>query len=347
MVETALPAGAVRVRLWFALTPANERPTIPRRNLRPWGGANERSPIQPIRARVTKRLRIPLFLLATLLLVAGVAAIVAYRSVRQVPEFYLAAIEQDEAVQAEANDECLRQAAALASDVQRPGYWQADFSVEQINGWLAVDLEKNYPHALPEELENPRVDVHQRETTLAFGYRQGEATTIVSIKFDLYLNSPNVVAVRVRGVRAGLLPVPLSSVLEGISTAARNFDLELEWRQSHGDPVALIKLPPSFDEEENEMQLDSIEFGEGTVHVAGRTVPAGQQELARAPDPLPAEQAAPETDTSAAEVEGLAPIEVAPEREALVSESAPQDDSEADPPAEAQIGSATKEKVQR
>jgi len=277
---------------------------------------------------VTKRLRIPLFALAALLVMAGVVALVAYRSLRQVPAFYAAAIEQDESVQAEANDECLRQAAALASDVQRPGYWRAVFSTEQINGWLAVDLVRNYPGALPEELENPRVDIHQGMTTLAFGYKQAEVTTVVSIWFDLYLSSPNVVALRLRGVRAGLMPIPLSSVLDGISTAARKFDLELEWRQSHGDPVALIKLPTALDADENEMQLDSIEFSEGAVNVAGRTVPSGHRELARAPELETADLADPV-------------------QEAAVQETAVQETAEADSPAEAEIGSATNEKIQR
>jgi hypothetical protein len=241
-----------------------------------------------------RRIQIALVVLTGLLGIIGVVALYISQSMRRVPPFYQTALQVDSESQGEASDECLRQAASLASDVQRPGRWQAIFSAEQINGWLAVDLAKNYPNALPTEIENPRVDIQSALATLACGYKQGEQTTVVSISFDLYLSSPSVAAVRVHSVRAGSLPVPLSSVLEAISAAAHNFDLDIQWRQSHGDPVALITLPPASDGDSREIRLDKIELRDGAVYLAGETSPAGSNELARREPVQPTDEPAPD-----------------------------------------------------
>ncbi len=217
---------------------------------------------------MAKKIRVALLVVGGLSCVAALAVLVAWQSVKQVPTFYRNSIELDDEQRVAASDECMQQAAMLAGDLQRSGRWQTVFTADQINGWLAIDLPKNFPDALPPEIENPRVDIQADEATLACTIHQNGQSTVVSISFDAYLVKPNVVGLRLQGVRAGLLPVPLSTVLEQISEAAQNCDIMLEWRQSHGDPVIMLTLPGD-DENSAPLQLETIELRDGEIYVAG------------------------------------------------------------------------------
>src|SRR5687768_11397356 len=88
--------------------------------------------------------------------VAGVAAVVliialaltgfsVYRAAQHVPRFYEEALAVDPVEQRQAGEELERLALDLHNEVQRAGDWEAVFSEDQINGWLAVDLEEKFP----------------------------------------------------------------------------------------------------------------------------------------------------------------------------------------------------------
>ena len=204
------------------------------------------------------------------LVIAGVVFML-YRASQKVPEWYEAKLEADPVRQVEASDEMLQQATALVSDVKKEGQWQAVFTAEQINGWLAVDLVKNHRDLLPPRVSDPRVQIEPGEMTIACRFQQEDLTGVLSLTVDAYMAEPNVVALRVRKARAGLVPLPLEKVLDQISQAASQADLQIQWRQTDGDPVALISLPPTRDEENRLVQVETIRLGEGEVYLGGST----------------------------------------------------------------------------
>lgn len=241
-----------------------------------------------------------------LLAAGGLSVLTAYRASQTVPKFYREAISQDTVVQKKASDECLEQVAALASDVQKTGRWQAIFTAEQINGWLAVDLIENYPDVLESYVRDPRAEISPRRATLACRYNSDEISTVLSLTFDVYLSAPNVVAVRISNARAGSLPVPLSQVLDAISEAARTVNLPLEWRQSGGDPVAMITIPPPRDQTDRVLELDTIELRQGEVYLAGHTGRVEDQPEGSSEDPKRSAPATAKSDTRE-EGEGVQP----------------------------------------
>jgi hypothetical protein len=223
---------------------------------------------------VGRKVRILLVIAVSLVVGAGLGAYALYRAAVQVPDFYAKAIKSDPVAQKKANDEMLQQAANLASDVRRRGQWQATFTAEQINGWLAVDLVKNYPEVLESDVKDPRVAIAPRQATVAAMYKADKQEAVLSINFDVYLSDPNVIAVRILSARAGLLPIPLKRVLDAISEFASDAELPLTWAQNDGDPVALITIPPAYDENDKRLLLEKVELQDGAVFVSGRTDPA-------------------------------------------------------------------------
>jgi hypothetical protein len=209
---------------------------------------------------------------ASILLVlalAGLGTLGLYLASQRVPTFYSAAIAVEPARQQKACREFVAEATALASDLSQPGRWQRLFTAEQVNAWLAIELAANYPELLPQELSDPRVCMSEGEVVVGLRYRSGDLETILSLSFDAYLQEPNVIAIHVRGAHAGALPVPLGQVLDSISHAARQLNLQLEWRTSQGDPVALVTVPQSRDGGHAPFSVEQIELRKGELFLAG------------------------------------------------------------------------------
>ena len=199
----------------------------------------------------------------------GLTAYCLYYALRQVPHFYQEEIARDPSEQQTPRDEFVAQATALASDLYRSGHWQILFTAEQINAWLALELSQHYPGILPGELHDPRIEIGEKEATLACRYQHGDSSTVLSLTVDVYLQEPHVLALRIRRARAGALPIPLAQVLDGISHAARELKLRLEWRKAHGDPVALITLSGPGESQTKSPQLQVVELRTGELFVSG------------------------------------------------------------------------------
>ena len=94
-----------------------------------------------------------------IVVIAAALGLYGYRSLNQVPAFYAEALAQPAAEPAKAAYQFEQEVLELQNDVRREGDWQATFSAEEINGWLANDLPVKFPRALPEHVSDPRVAI--------------------------------------------------------------------------------------------------------------------------------------------------------------------------------------------
>jgi hypothetical protein len=234
------------------------------------------APVPPVRKRpwVTRGIvRVALAVAVVLTIVAAAALWGVYQASQQVPEFYEHALAAPTETQAAAGQALERQAASLNNQVRRPGRWEARFTQDEINGWLAVDLPKKFPGSLPRGVSDPRVAVSPDQVQLAVKWQQGSTSAVLSAAGDAYLTEePNQVAIRVLAVRAGALPVPLARFLDEIAERAASSGLPLEWTEVEGDPVALITLP--LDREEfrgKQLLVEELRLEDGAIVVAGKT----------------------------------------------------------------------------
>jgi hypothetical protein len=90
----------------------------------------------------------------------------------------------------------------------------------------------------------------------------------------------------VRHARAGALPIPLAEVLDSISHAARELNLQLEWRKSHGDPVALVTLPKPRESRLRHLSLTTLELRDGELFLSGTTRQRDSDTSPIVPEPL-------------------------------------------------------------
>ncbi len=205
------------------------------------------------------------------LLVVGLLLVWAYHSSQQAPEFYRQALKIDPAKAADRSDRMLQRATALASEVKEKPNWQAIFTAEEINGWLAVDLVKNHAHAMPPDLHDPRVSIVPGELTIACQMQRGGFKSVLSLTIDVYLSRPGEIAVEIKKVRAGRLPLPLRDVWEQIAAAARQAAIPIRWEQKDGNPVVVICLPAMEDDKNRIILVEQLTLEQGEVYVAGST----------------------------------------------------------------------------
>ena len=202
-------------------------------------------------------------------------ALVLYRGTQHVPEFYQQALapSASPAKQTQVGDDFERQALELHNQSTKPGRWQTEFTDEQINAWLAAILPRNHPRALPAEIRDPRVKITEQGVQIAWRWQTERLQTVVSLSGRIYLtDKPNQVALRLQGVHAGWVPLPLNQVLQGVREAARQQGVDLLWSQQDGDPVAMFQVPTRLDRyPDREIRLETVELAPGKLRLAGQT----------------------------------------------------------------------------
>jgi hypothetical protein len=86
----------------------------------------------------------------------------AYYAARQVRPFYRQALQTKPAALEQGSREMESRATALYSDARKAGQWNAVFTADQINGWLATQLTAEHVGELPNEIRDPRVAASTR-----------------------------------------------------------------------------------------------------------------------------------------------------------------------------------------
>jgi len=232
-------------------------------------------------ARKQRLAVIALLLTAAVLVTAALGGI--YMAMGRVRPFYAEAIRLDPGVLETGSRELETRAAALYSDARQPGQWQAAFTAEQINGWLALQLAELYGDDLPDDISEPRVAIGNGRLTLGFRTRRGGVATVVSADAAVMLTDEGDVAIRLQSVEAGALPLPVMQVADDVSKACQKLSLPVRWTQDNGQPVALVDVARSGGTKKWRIVLDSLELRDGTIHLAGHTEAAEPDEAVTAP----------------------------------------------------------------
>lgn len=217
-----------------------------------------------------------LFAALAILVVIGGFVGWAYRATQQVPEFYVRQLKQEKSKPPQGLGDVLeRQALQLNNQIRKSDHWQARFSADEINAWLAVDLPQKFPSALPPEVQAPRVAIDPEMMQIACQVESPRLSSIVSLGVQPFVTSePNVIALRIKQLRAGVLPLPLAQYLEKITEQCARSGVPLRWSEEEGDPLALVTLPLDPKEFQNrQVRVEQIQLEEGALVVSGSSQP--------------------------------------------------------------------------
>jgi hypothetical protein len=153
--------------------------------------------------------------------------------------------------------------------------WDVRLTAEQINSYFAEGFKQSKldERLLPEGISEPRVLLDPGKLSLAFRYGSGLWSTVISIEFGLWLTEePNVVAMRLQGLRAGSLPINAQYLLDSLTELAENNGIQVNWYRWNGDPVALLRF--QGEQREATVQLEFIQVDQDSLMISGRPVDA-------------------------------------------------------------------------
>ena len=200
----------------------------------------------------------------TALIVVALSA--AYYAAQQVRPFYQQALQIEPAVLERGSRELESRATALYSDARQVGQWQALFTAEQINGWLATQLVQNASGELPANIRDPRIAIASDVLTLGFRTSSGGVETVISADAAVSLTDDGSVAIQLIAVRAGALPLPVLQLADELAGACQKLNLPVRWTRQDGKPVALVEI-----QSREPIYVDAIKLDEGQLYVAGHT----------------------------------------------------------------------------
>lgn len=213
-----------------------------------------------------------LVLSSTVLLGSLAFLAVVYRSTQSEPDFYRRALKIDAEDYASAGEELEIEALELRNQIVSEDQWNATFTDEQMNGWLAVDLPNKFPGRLPKSVMDPRLRVENGRVTLACRYQGERFQGLVQLECEPFLtDADNEIGLKVCHLKSGWIPLPIDAWLNELSRQSLKVGLPIRWTQEGGQPVALLVLPLARVNEERKIVLEQLICEEGQLQLSGRT----------------------------------------------------------------------------
>jgi hypothetical protein len=205
-----------------------------------------------------------------ILLLAATLPGLAWISLTHQPGFYRAAVGLPRGERAVKARRFMAQSLQLRNDICNESTWEAIFTDQEVNAWLAEDLVAYFADQVPPEVHEPRVVFEVDRVTLAFQLDQGPFSSIIWVVARPHVPEGNVLELTLEKIRAGVLPVPADQILDRITAHARNHGLDVRWKRGgEGLPIVTIRYTP--DSERDDVKLEQIQIQTGQIRLAGRS----------------------------------------------------------------------------
>ena len=162
------------------------------------------------------------------------------------------------------------QSLQLRNDICNEDHWEAAFTAEEVNAWLAEDLVKHFADQLPPGVHEPRVAFEADRVTLAFQLDRGPIRSVVWVVARARVPEANQLALTLEKVRAGVVPLPPAELTDRIEAHARRHGIAIRWEQEGDQPVALIHYSPAPGR--RDIVLERLQVQAGRIRLAGRSL---------------------------------------------------------------------------
>lgn len=164
--------------------------------------------------------------------------------------------------------------AALHADFVREGTWEMACTQEEVNAWLAVDLPRNHPHAVPGRVLEPRVCLRPRLVEASARLAIAGLRPVVMVGLGVRLREPNQLGVTIEDARIGAIPLPHGPVLAEVRRRLDRLGMVTAVQRLDGRSVLVVYIPSTHESGGMSHWLESLSITDGGVAVAGRTLPA-------------------------------------------------------------------------
>lgn len=215
-----------------------------------------------------------------------------YMAVSTAQPYYQTALLQAPELLEEQSQKLESRLTALHNDATETGQWESVVSAEELNGWLATKLPEAFPNLLPKNLRDPRIAITPDAIYLAARSDVAGVDTVVTVVVEPFVTAEGDLAIELRQVLAGMLPLPSKEIIDKLVEATRSLELPIRWTQNGGNSVVVVERRLWDTDDQQHRRLEAIELAEGELFLSGRTekVGGGQQAVGSggmAPAPRP------------------------------------------------------------
>jgi hypothetical protein len=194
---------------------------------------------------------------------------VVWFSLTYQPSYYRAMTRLSRAGRADRAKKFVAQSLQLRNDICNEPTWEAVFSDDEVNAWLAEDLITHFSDQLPPEVREPRLLFELDRITLAFQLHQRGINSVITVIARPRVPEGNTVELTLEKIRAGILPIPADNFLDRIIDYARCHGVDVEWSRKDGYPVVVMRYTPNLERED--VRLEELQIGIGQIRLAGRS----------------------------------------------------------------------------
>ena len=208
-------------------------------------------------------------------LLIGVTMIVLlWRSAQVSPSFYSEALAVPPETQQQASEEFSAATEEVVERIESNREWETSISEEQLNGWLAIDLQEILRSRGLTELEQPRCHIEADGLSLACRWKASGLGGVLLLECRPVLDADTEsLTIEIHRVASGLLSVPRSRWLEPVRRAIESSELPVTWGVDQEPPSFKVDLSRIEASPGRRLTFESVELQEGAIVVSGSSLP--------------------------------------------------------------------------
>jgi len=215
--------------------------------------------------------RLVAYSLLVVMLVLLLVLYALYLSAQRPPRFYRDGLNVAVDVLQTRNKEMLRKIRLLNNDIQKTDdLWEGSFSNDELNGYLAVEVEKESSNLFPKGVKQPRLTVGDRRLDFACRIEEGSVSGILHLAIDATMVEPNRLMLRLKHVALGRLPISKERPKRLLLDALQKQGYTVTEGTMDGDPTFTISLDLSYGKDKA-ISLESVELLDGGLRISGTT----------------------------------------------------------------------------
>lgn len=218
--------------------------------------------------------RLALIIFAAMGIMASVAVGVAfglYKSATAAVPEYEAVVTVDPARAETQRREFESQLSTLVSDTQALPEWQTRVTADQINAWLALRLERDFPGFQQAGLVAPRVILEEGRAIFAARSEATGVEGVISVALRPLVTETDELALEIESAKIGRLSVPLDLVMAQLRKTPLGGMAPIRLSQTDAKAAVIVDLDRLEAGRDKALRLTGVDVRPGELLLRGET----------------------------------------------------------------------------
>jgi len=153
--------------------------------------------------------------------------------------------------------------------IPRRQHWQTELSEEEVNGYFAVEIPKNFPQLFSRGIKDPRISLKNGKLEVACQIEQGMVSGVLDLVLDIQFPQPNRCEILFQRAYVGLVPFSRETVRDTFAKGLQGGGRKIETTRIQGYPALVIDLGNHLKNQDYSLLLQEIQVINGSLSISG------------------------------------------------------------------------------